>query len=126
MSPPPRHVPGRAECSTSVSLDHQAPLSAAKLGTKILDFGGLDSSGILILSGGIPRPIGDFPEIQSQGILAGIILGSEIGRILVGSIIALATGPCVATHGLTSPIYCKSGLSIERVRKCRQERHDDT
>ena len=30
--------------------------------TQIVDFRGFDSSTILILRGGIPRPIGDFPE----------------------------------------------------------------
>ena len=33
-------------------------LSTANLPTNIVDFGGLDSSTILILRGGIPRPIG--------------------------------------------------------------------
>ena len=39
--------------------------------TKILDFRGFDSSIILISRGGIPRPIGNFPEISSQRILVG-------------------------------------------------------
>ena len=37
-----------------------------------------DSSRILNIRGGIPRPIGDFPESLSQAILAGIIL---VGRL---------------------------------------------
>ena len=41
-----------------------------------------DSSIILILRGGIPRPIGDFPEILSQAILVGIML---VGRLGVGA-----------------------------------------
>ena len=45
--------------------------------TEVLDFRGFDSSRIFILRGGIPRPIGDFPGILSQRILAGIIL---VGR----------------------------------------------
>ena len=45
----------------------------ANFRTKILDFGGFDSSGILILRGGIPRPIGNFPKSLSQAILVGIM-----------------------------------------------------
>ena len=45
--------------------------------------GGLDSSIILILRGGIPRrPVGDFPEGLSQAMLVGVTLViREIGRI---------------------------------------------
>ena len=40
-----------------------------------MNLGGLDSSTILIIRGGIPRPIGNFPESLSQAILVGIMLG---------------------------------------------------
>ena len=40
---------------------------------------GFDSSRILILRVGIPRPIGNFPEQLSQGILAGITLVGRSG-----------------------------------------------
>ena len=43
--------------------------------TKIMDFRGFYSSIILILRGGIPRPIVDFPESLSQAILVGMMLG---------------------------------------------------
>ena len=49
------------------------------LPTNIVDFGGLDSSTILILRGGIPRPIGDFPESLSQAMLVGIMLVGRLG-----------------------------------------------
>ena len=42
--------------------------------TNIVDFRGFDSSIILILRGGIPRPIGDFPENSSQAMLVGTML----------------------------------------------------
>ena len=42
-----------------------------------MDFGGFYFSRILIVRGGIPRPIGNFPESLSQAILVGIIL---VGR----------------------------------------------
>ena len=49
--------------------------------TKILDFRGFNSSIILNLRGGIPRPMGNFPEGLSQAILVGMInLSREIGR----------------------------------------------
>ena len=51
------------------------------LPTNIVDFGGFDSSIILILRGGIPRPIGDFPESLSQAMLVGCDVSREIGRI---------------------------------------------
>ena len=35
----------------------------ANLRTKIMDFGGLGSSNILIVRGGIPRPIGNFKKV---------------------------------------------------------------
>ena len=52
--------------------------------TKILDFGGFDSSIILILRGGMLMSIRNFAESLSQGILVGIIL---VGIILVGIIL---------------------------------------
>ena len=63
-----------------VAFGDRALRCAANLRTKILDFRGLDSSIILILRGGIPRPMGDFLESWSQAILAGIIL---VGRLSV-------------------------------------------
>ena len=44
-----------------------------------MDFGGFDSTIILILRGGIPRPVGNFPESLSQAILEGIILVGRLG-----------------------------------------------
>ena len=51
----------------------------ANLLTKILDFRGFDANIILILRGGIPRPVGNLPEVLSQRILVGN-LSREIGR----------------------------------------------
>ena len=45
--------------------------------TNIMDFRGSDSSIILSLRGGIPMPIGDFPESLSQAMLVGVML---VGR----------------------------------------------
>ena len=45
----------------------------------IVDFRGLDSSTMLILMGGIPRPIGDFPESLTQAMLVGTMLVGRLG-----------------------------------------------
>ena len=51
----------------------------SNLRTEIMDFGGFDSSRILILRGGILMSIGNFPESLSQAILAEIILVGTLG-----------------------------------------------
>ena len=67
----------------SLASFRQGMVFMADLRTKILDFRGFDPSEILILRGGIPRPIGNFPEIMSHAILVGIIL---VGRLGVASL----------------------------------------
>ena len=52
----------------------------ANLHTSIMDFRGVDSSRILILRGGIPRPMGDLPESLSRAILVRIILVGRLGN----------------------------------------------
>ena len=54
-------------------------LHTANLRTKILDCRGLDSSRILSSRGGSLMSIGNFPEVLSQQILAGIILVGRLG-----------------------------------------------
>ena len=44
-----------------------------------MGFGGADSSIIWILRGGIPRPIGNFPESLSQAMLVGVMLVGSLG-----------------------------------------------
>ena len=55
------------------------PRGTPNLPTNIVDFGGFDSSIILILRGGIPRPMGNFPESLSQALLVGIMLVGRLG-----------------------------------------------
>ena len=82
----------------------QAWTPTANLRTKILDFRGIDSSIILVLRGGIPRPMGNFPEIKSQPILVWIIL---VGRLSV------AQGGAVSTHfGLVLFMYRYEYVSL--------------
>ena len=48
-------------------------------GTKTLDVRGFDSTRILTLGGGTLMSIGNFPEVLSQRILAGIALVGRLG-----------------------------------------------
>ena len=63
------------------SLDHWTDGGAgtANPRTNIVDFRGFDSRIILILRGGIPRPIGNFPESLTQAILVGAMLVGRLG-----------------------------------------------
>ena len=61
------------------SFWREAGTPAANLNTNIMDFRGFDSSVILILRGGIPRPIGNLPGSSSQAILVGIMLVGRLG-----------------------------------------------
>ena len=81
-------------------------INTANLCTTILDFRGFDSSIILILRGGIPRPMGNFPEISSQRIF--------VGRCLVGRLGILASGFVSASlllNGHLSPFRPFPGVS---------------
>ena len=49
------------------------------LPTNIVGFRGFDSSTILSVRGGIPRPVGILPESLSQAMLVGITLVGRLG-----------------------------------------------
>ena len=51
-----------------IGLAEASLCNAANLRAEILDFRGFDSSRVLISRGGIPRPMGIFPEMWSQAI----------------------------------------------------------
>ena len=51
--------------------------------TNIVDFGGFDSSTILIWRGGIPRHVGDSPEMLTQAILVGTMLVGRLGVLVL-------------------------------------------
>ena len=53
----------------------------ANLPTDNVDFRGFDSSIMLYFRGGIPRPIGDFPESLSLAMLVGVMLVGSLGVI---------------------------------------------
>ena len=59
--PKPERLGYKAPRGERASTDPHHGTPTANLRTKILDFRGFDSSRILSLMGGIPRPIGDFP-----------------------------------------------------------------
>ena len=61
-------------CSYSINMICISSITlAANLRTNIMDFRGFDSSTILSIRGGNPRPRGSFPESLSQAILVGIL-----------------------------------------------------
>ena len=62
-------------------------LVTASLRTKIMDFGGFDTSRILSVRGGILMSKGNFPESLSQGILVGILLVGRLGVALWSNVI---------------------------------------
>ena len=64
------HIHTCSMLSCRCSLAHRLAGTANLCTTKILDFGGLDPSRVLILRGGILRYMGDFPESLSQRIVA--------------------------------------------------------
>ena len=92
----------------------QAPQSPSvcptpNLPTNIVGFRGFDSSVVLILRGGIPRPTGNFPESLSQAMLVGCNVSREIGR----------TGHAgSARRGYTSLPYSTFNTSHKFVNQC--------
>ena len=53
----------------------------ANLRTKLLGVRGFESSITLILRGGVPRPVGYFPESLTQAMSVGVML---VGRLGIG------------------------------------------
>ena len=68
-------------CSKRPGSTTRPSTCTPNLPTHIVDFGGFDSSIMLILRGGIPRPIGDFPESLSRAMLVGT---TSVGIMSVG------------------------------------------
>ena len=65
------------------------------LPTNIVDFRGFDSSIILILRGGFPRPIGYSQKNLSQAMLVGVILVGRLGVLEVN--VGLPPSPRMST-----------------------------
>ena len=103
----------RADCVRASGLGKRTghhrkgrPRNTANLRTKILDFRGFDASITSILRGGIPRPIGNFPESLSQAILVGRILVGRLGlhgRPIHGLKVTKLRYPEAALSGLPLP-----------------------
>ena len=72
--------------------------------TNIVGFRGFDSIIMLFLRGGIPWPIGDFPETLSQAMLVGVMLVGRLGvpgKERMGSALMGAVQiSCFSTEGL--------------------------
>ena len=64
----------------------RSPEVHPNLPTHIVDFVGVDSSIVLILRGGILRPIGNFPESLTQAMLVRCNVNREMGRSTVGHV----------------------------------------
>ena len=80
-------------------------LRTANLPTKIVDFGGFDSSIMLNLRGGIPRPIGNFPESLCQAMLVGCNVSRDIGRTANRNIASCSSRPNMfLLHSSTIPV----------------------
>ena len=80
------------------------------------DFRGLDSSIILNLRGGIPRPIEDFPEGLSQAMLVGIMLVGRLGVSSVAGVREVCNGQfplpdCRATACVKGPFVSQAPVS---------------
>ena len=74
MRGPPPRAPRRRRARLM-----RARVRTANLRTRILDFGGFDSSIILSLRGGTPKPTGNSPERLSQEILERRFLVGGLG-----------------------------------------------
>ena len=81
---------------------------AANRHTKILDVRGFYSNIIFILRGGIPMPIGDFPETLSQAILVGRILARRLG-VLWSQRVCLQRQVLPADPGALRPVEVRAG-----------------
>ena len=91
-----------------------------------MDFRGFDSSTVLILRGGIPRPTGNFPESLSQAILVGVMavggLGVTAGHAEKSVDLDDISGGCVIYVCVYIYIY----IYIERERCIERERGSDS
>ena len=91
--------------------------STANLRTMIMHFRGFDSSIILILRGGIPRPIGNSPgEFESSNVSRDDV-SREIGRrpchavpCCEGVHFAVSTQSCSAVQ--SPPVHISGGVNI--------------
>ena len=62
------------------SRESKSEWNTPNLPTNIVEFKGFDPNIILIIRGGILRPIGDLPESLSEAMLVGCNISREIGR----------------------------------------------
>ena len=75
----PRFVSPSVATSMKLVFLCRWPASTPNVPTNIVGFGGFDPSIMLIQRGGIPRPIGNFPESLSQAMLVGVMLLGRLG-----------------------------------------------
>ena len=92
--------------------ERERRLVTVTLHTDIMDFIGFDSSTILILRGGIPRPMGKLPESLSQAILVGIMLVGRFGVSLLIITSDLETNEVDPRSHLITPCQCIQGVRL--------------
>ena len=80
-------------------------ICSANVPTNIAGFRGFDSSQFLISRGGVPRPIGNFPESSSQAMLGGIMLVGGLGVTVAGILLPDLCGKAELWISLSLYIY---------------------
>ena len=91
-----------------------------------LDFRGFDSSIILMLRGGVPRPIGNFPESLTQTILVGITLVGRLGVLFTISIVIITIATIVRRSAAPrSPSWSTAGRGDNNNHDSMHDNHND-
>ena len=89
----------------------QAVSGAANFPTNIMDFRGFDSSIMLSLRSGIPRPTGDSPESLTQAMFVGAMLVGGLGVRCSATDASLVVGPAI-DHGLGGCEHSRIGYIV--------------
>ena len=110
---PQKQTMARRLRRTSATCRRLRLRATANLRTNIMDFRGFDSSMILIIRAGIPRPMGNFLESLSQAILVGIMLVGRLGVSRHVQTVRLTSRARVSsmhkadvTHGIACACIC--------------------
>ena len=70
------------------------------ISVSVAGLGGSDSSRILVFRGGIPRPVGNFPESLSQAVLVVVGVVVVVVVVVVGIILVRRLAVSVSVAGL--------------------------
>ena len=89
-----------------------------------MDFSGFDSSIILILRDGIPRPMGDFPESLTQAMLVGVMLVGRLGVIIQHGYLT-CTSVCGTSAGMVPHGVSRRPNEAASLRATKVRAYDD-